>query len=67
MKTTTNNINFQGQNFYIGLDVHKKNWSVTIRSENFRMKTFSMNPSPSELHQHLEKNYPGGNYHSVYD
>lgn len=67
MNSTTKNIDFQGQNFYIGLDVHSKNWSVTIRSQNVNVKRFSMNPSPAELYQHMQKNYPGGNYHSVYE
>lgn len=39
MNSTINNIDFQGQNFYIGLDVHKKNWSVTIRTLNVKMRT----------------------------
>ena len=67
MNSTINNIDFQGKNFYIGLDVHKKNWSVTIRTQNVKMRTFSMNPNPSELHHHLQKNYPGGNYYTVYE
>lgn len=28
-----NKLNFKGQNIYIGIDVHKKSWSVTILSE----------------------------------
>lgn len=67
MNSTTKNIDFQGQIFFIGLDVHKKNWSVTIRTQNIHIKTLSMNPSPTELNQHLQKNYPGGTYHSVYE
>ena len=27
-----NPIDFNGQKFYVGLDVHKKSWAVTIRS-----------------------------------
>jgi len=26
---------FGGQKFYIGIDVHKKSWAVTVRSLNF--------------------------------
>ena len=59
--------NFQGQTFFIGLDVHKKQWTVTIRTQRLALKTFSMNPSPEELHRYLQRTYPGGRYQSVYE
>jgi len=60
-------INFSNQHFYIGLDVHKKRWSVTIRNNNLSLKTFSMNPSPELLINHLHSHYPNGIYHIVYE
>lgn len=60
-------LNFSNQHFYIGLDVHKKRWSVTIRNNNLTLKTFSMNPSPQLLIHHLQSHYPHGNYHIVYE
>lgn len=27
-----NKLNFNGQKFYIGIDVHKKHWTITIRN-----------------------------------
>jgi transposase len=62
-----NKLSFSGNHFYIGIDVHKKSWTVTIRCEKTVVSTFSMNPSPEELRKHLEKNYPGGKYFSVYE
>jgi transposase len=62
-----NELNFKDQIFYIGLDVHKKSWSVTIRTNEIELKTFSMNPNPIELHKYMRKNYPGGIYKSVYE
>lgn len=62
-----NQLNFNDQDFYIGLDVHKKSWSVTIRTNEIELKTFSMNPNPLELQKYMKKNYPGGIYHSVYE
>jgi len=58
---------FRNQDFHIGIDVHKKNWVVTIRNNQMELRTFSMNPSPGELHQHMEHNYPGGSYISAYE
>ena len=62
-----NAVNFSGQDFFIGLDVHLKSWKVTIRHNRMELRTFSMNPSPDELHRHLNKNYASGNYYTVYE
>ncbi len=63
----TTQTTFKGQNFYIGIDVHARQWHVTIRTEQLFLRTFSMNPSPKELLLHLRRHYPGGNYFSVYE
>jgi len=62
-----NQIDFKGQDFYIGLDVHKKSWAVVIRNSGMRLKNYSMDPSPVQLKQYLDQNYPGGTYHVVYE
>jgi len=62
-----NRIDFKGQHFYIGLDVHKKSWAVNIRNNGLRLKAFSMDPYPEKLRRFLEENYPGGTYHVVYE
>ena len=62
-----NTINFNNQKFFIGIDVHLKQWTVTIRCNKIEVKTFSMNPSPLELYNHLLRNYPGGSYYSAYE
>jgi transposase len=64
-KNTT--LNFTGQTFFIGLDVHKKSWNVAIRSNGLLLKIFSMNPDADELWKYLTKNYPKGEYRSVYE
>lgn len=67
MSSSKSPLNFDGQKFYIGLDVHKKNWTVTIRSLGIELTTFSMNPSPQELLRYLQQHYPHGHYDSVYE
>lgn len=58
---------FRGQRIYIGIDVHKQQWNVSIRNNHLHLKTFSMNPAPLELQKYLAKNYPQGDYQSVYE
>ena len=58
---------FSAQHFFIGIDVHKKQWTVVIQLEDLFLKNFSMNPSPTELARKLKKDYPQGTFHSVYE
>jgi len=53
--------------FYIGIDVHKKNWAVTIRTLGMELQTFSMVPSPKDLAKHMKRRYPDGLYVSAYE
>jgi hypothetical protein len=58
---------FSNQNFYVGTDVHKKQWTSTIRLDGTYIKTCTMEPSARALATHLQSNYPNGNYYSVYE
>ena len=60
-------IDYTNQDFFLGIDVHKKDWKVTVRTNGMELKTFSMDPSPGQLHGYMHKRYPGGSYHSVYE
>ena len=62
-----NTINFKGQGFFIGIDVHKNSWNVSIRSLNLLLENFKMDPIPEQLILHMESKYPNGCYHSVYE
>lgn len=58
---------FSEQKFFIGIDVHKKEWAVSIYSKDYELKTFTQPADPDVLINHLNKNYPNGSYHSVYE
>ena len=60
-------LDFTGQHIYIGMDVHKKSWSISILTEQFEHKTFSQPPEPSVLVNYLKRNFPGATYHAVYE
>lgn len=60
-------LDFRGQKFYIGIDVHKNSWSVTIRSLNLHLEHFSQPPSVKVLVNHLRNKYSGGDYYSAYE
>jgi transposase len=58
---------FSNQNFYVGIDVHKKSWAVTIRSLGLQLARFTQPPSADALSDYLRRKFPGGNYFSVYE
>jgi len=60
-------LNFSGQKIYVGIDVHKLSWNVTIILNGMKVKRFSMNPKPKELYNYLISHYPQGEYYSVYE
>jgi transposase len=60
-------LNFNGQIFYIGIDVHSTNWKITVRSKGLTLETKSLDPKPIRLKEFMESRYPGGRYISVYE
>lgn len=66
---TINNksINFIGQTFFVGLDVHKNSWTVTVRTLAMEVAHFTQAPQASQLAGYLNNKYPGGKFLSAYE
>jgi transposase len=62
-----NKLDFTGQQIYVGMDVHKKSWSISIFTDQFEHKTFSQPPEVGMLVNYLKRNFPGAAYKSVYE
>lgn len=58
---------WEGQDIFIGLDVHLRSWKVAILTESYSWKSFSQDPEPELLVRYLKKNFPGARYHCVYE
>ncbi|MDH8702765.1 transposase [Dysgonomonadaceae bacterium PH5-43] len=67
MRAQGNNFSFNGQSIYIGIDVHKKSWSVDIITQSGYREHFTQESKAEVLLSHLQKRYKGGNYYSVYE
>lgn len=67
MQTQKNKLDFTNQNVYVGFDVHKKSWRVSILMDKIYHKTFSQDPNPEVLYNYLQRNFPGANYHTAYE
>lgn len=66
-KIKSSKLDCTGQPIYVGLDVHKKSWSVSVFSRYGEYKSFTQPPQVDTLVNYLKRNFPGGEYHSVYE
>jgi transposase len=67
MQTQRKELNYEGQNIFVGLDVHLKSWNTSIYTDSLHHKTFNGPPKPEALLEYLRCNFPNGNYFSAYE
>jgi transposase len=60
-------LDYSGHNIYIGMDVHKKTWGISIMTEYLEHKTFIQQADPNQLSNYLHRNFPNANYYSAYE
>jgi transposase len=64
---TIKKLSYSGINIFIGLDVHNKQWTVTIIVGDEYYKTIAQPPDASVLGNYLRKRFPDAKYYSVYE
>lgn len=68
MTAQNRHLDFSGQTIFVGLDVHIKDWRVSIFLESIAQKTFHLSPpSIDALKTYLNRHYPGGIYKCAYE
>lgn len=67
MQAQVTKLDFTGQNFFCGIDMHKKSWAITIENEDVTMRTFVQEANPETLIRHLNNNFPGANFLAGYE
>lgn len=59
---------FAGQLFYVGIDVHQRQWTICIRNNQMAIaKPLTIDPSAKALSTYLHRQYPGGQFLAVYE
>lgn len=58
---------FSSQDFYVGIDVHKRSWSVTVRAFELEVAHFTQPPVVEILASTLNKKFPSASFHSAYE
>lgn len=67
MKNTTPTQFYDGEQIYVGIDVHKKTYVVVARVKQVIVKKWSTAAKPADLAAQLLKYFQGGNIHTVYE
>lgn len=67
MQTQSKKLDFTGQNFFCGIDMHRKSWAITIETEGVSMRTFVQDANPVVLIRHLKDNFPGAHFTAGYE
>ena len=67
MSRERSTLDFSGQSVYVGVDVGRKSWSVSIYTEQFEHKTFVQSPDAEALVGYLHKHFPGACCTCVYE
>jgi len=60
-------MNYEGQNVYIGIDVHKRTYSVCCLCEGVRVKRATMSACSTKLLEFIRKHFVGANVHTAYE
>lgn len=63
----TTKLHFSNLQLYVGIDVHKKDWSVSIYTDAAHHRTFCQPPSPAALKAYLDYNFPGARVVCAYE
>lgn len=67
MTNTTPIPSYDGQQVYVGIDVHKKSYVIVARVQQTIAKKWTTTANPEELAEQLLKYFAGATLHSVYE
>jgi transposase len=61
-------LDFSGQQIFVGIDVHRKSWRVSVIVGDMHQKTIHLSPpDPQALISFLHRFFPGGTYMCAYE
>lgn len=67
MLSKNKELDFTGENIFVGIDVHKNSWKVTVQMDELVYKTFSQDPQVVLLENYLKRNFPKASYQCAYE
>ncbi len=67
MSKTSGKISYQGKKVFVGIDVHKRNYSVVAVVEGMVVKKWRTVASPEKLAEQLKRYFPGSSIETAYE
>lgn len=67
MQSQCTQLDFRGQDVHVGVDQGLKSWKVAVFVASEFHKQFVQEPSARQLMRYLERQFPGAQYHVVYE
>jgi transposase len=67
MKSTAQTRSYIGETVYVGIDVHKRTYSVVARVKQRAVKRWTTTAEPEQLGQQLREFFPGAEIYSAYE
>lgn len=67
MVTKITQSNFAGKRVFVGIDVHAKDFKVSVLVDQQFFKTFTTPPDPVHIVNFIQANFPGAEYFSAYE
>ena len=58
---------WKGETLYVGIDLHKKKWVVTVRTFDLELKTFTTIADKNILLKSLHNGWHGARFKAVYE
>jgi transposase len=58
---------FENMTLYVGIDIHKRQWHVSIFTASIHHRTFSQPPEPLALKHYIDKYFPGAKVICAYE
>lgn len=58
---------FTGQTIYVGMDVHLKNWNITLYHGQQYLRKFQQESNPDVLIKHLRSHFPNAHFKLAYE
>jgi len=65
--TKIKTLSFAGETIYCGIDVHKKNWRVNIRTSERELEDYSQNADADCFIEHVRRRYPDATVKVAYE
>jgi transposase len=58
---------FSGQTIHVGMDVHLKQWNITLYNNQQYLRKFQQESNPETLIKHLTEHYPNAHFKLAYE